>query len=560
MKQSKLILDKDYIISPIDRRLYGSFIEHLGRAVYTGIYEPAHPLADEQGFRRDVLDLVRKLNVPVVRYPGGNFVSGFRWEDSIGPKEQRPRRLDLAWKTTEPNTFGLHEFVDWAKKANTEVMYAVNLGTRDILDAQYVVEYCNHPSGTAWSDLRIKNGAKDPFNIKLWCLGNEMDGPWQTGAKTAYEYGRKANEAAKVMKWVDPTIETVACGSSGTGMPTFGTWEHEVLMQAYDNVDYVSLHRYYGNPHNDTQDFLASTMDLDEFIKTVAAICDGVKGTKHSKKTVNLSLDEWNVWYHSKNQDQDLYENKPWGTALHLLEDVYNFEDALLVGLMLITMLRNADRVKIGCLAQLVNVIAPIMTRENGGAWAQTIFYPMMDASMYGRGTSLLPKIVAGKHDTKHYNDVPDMDAAAVMDDAGNVTIFAVNRDLTEPMVLDLDLRSFGNLRPAMHSVLHHDDMKAENTESAPDVVKPVILPCPKPGDPLVLPAASWNVIRFVKGCRQRLCLWTPQGALPLDPTREFLPCPFRAIGLVTLSDCARVFIGGTQGSSSLDPFARFSW
>lgn len=206
MKQSKLILDKDYIISPIDRRLYGSFIEHLGRAVYTGIYEPAHPLADEQGFRRDVLDLVRKLNVPVVRYPGGNFVSGFRWEDSIGPKEQRPRRLDLAWKTTEPNTFGLHEFVDWAKKANTEVMYAVNLGTRDILDAQYVVEYCNHPSGTAWSDLRIKNGAKDPFNIKLWCLGNEMDGPWQTGAKTAYEYGRKANEAAKVMKWVDPTI------------------------------------------------------------------------------------------------------------------------------------------------------------------------------------------------------------------------------------------------------------------------------------------------------------------------------------------------------------------
>ncbi len=500
MKQSKLILDKDYIISPIDRRLYGSFIEHLGRAVYTGIYEPAHPLADEQGFRRDVLDLVRKLNVPVVRYPGGNFVSGFRWEDSIGPKEQRPRRLDLAWKTTEPNTFGLHEFVDWAKKANTEVMYAINLGTRDILDAQYVVEYCNHPSGTAWSDLRIKNGAKDPFNIKLWCLGNEMDGPWQTGAKTAYEYGRKANEAAKVMKWVDPTIETVACGSSGTGMPTFGTWEHEVLMQAYDNVDYVSLHRYYGNPHNDTQDFLASTMDLDEFIKTVAAICDGVKGTKHSKKTVNLSLDEWNVWYHSKNQDHDLYKNKPWGTALHLLEDVYNFEDALLVGLMLITMLRNADRVKIGCLAQLVNVIAPIMTRENGGAWAQTIFYPMMDASMYGRGTSLLPKIVAGKHDTKHYNDVPDMDAAAVMDDAGNVTIFAVNRDLTEPMVLDLDLRSFGDLRPAMHSVLHHDDMKAENTESAPDVVKPVILPCPKPGEPLVLPAASWNVIRFVKG------------------------------------------------------------
>lgn len=499
MKQAKLILDKDYVISPIDKRLYGSFIEHLGRAVYTGIYEPGHPEADEQGLRRDVLELVRKLNVPVVRYPGGNFVSGFRWEDSIGPKDKRPRRLDLAWKTTEPNTFGLHEFVDWAKKANTEVMYAVNLGTRDVLDAQYVVEYCNHPSGTYWSDLRVQNGAKDPFDIKLWCLGNEMDGPWQTGAKTAYEYGRKANEAAKVMKWVDNTIETVACGSSSTTMPTFGTWEHEVLMQSYDNVDYVSLHRYYGNPHSDTQDFLASTMDLDDFIKTVASICDAVKGTKHSKKTVNLSLDEWNVWYHSNNQDQQLYKNEPWGTALHLLEDVYNFEDALLVGLMLITMLRNADRVKIGCLAQLVNVIAPIMTREMGGAWAQTIFYPMMDASMYGRGKSLLPKIVCDKHDTKHFNDVPTMDAAATMDDEGNVTIFAVNRDLTEPMTLDLDMRSFGDMKMAMHTVLHHDDMKAENTEAHPDTVKPITVPCAKAGEPIVLPAASWNVIRFVK-------------------------------------------------------------
>ena len=486
-------------VADVPPRLFGSFVEHLGRCVYGGIYEPSHPTADENGFRQDVLDLVKELGVTCVRYPGGNFVSNYNWEDGIGPRENRPMRRDLAWHCTETNEMGIDDFYRWSQKAGTEIMLAVNMGTRGLKAALDELEYVNGAPGTAWADQRVANGIEEPMDIKMWCIGNEMDGPWQTGAKTAYEYGRKANEAAKVMKWVDPTIETVACGSSGTGMPTFGTWEHEVLMQAYDNVDYVSLHRYYGNPHNDTQDFLASTMDLDEFIKTVAAICDGVKGTKHSKKTVNLSLDEWNVWYHSKNQDQSLYENKPWGTALHLLEDVYNFEDALLVGLMLITMLRNADRVKIGCLAQLVNVIAPIMTRENGGAWAQTIFYPMMDASMYGRGTSLLPKIVAGKHDTKHYNDVPDMDAAAVMDDAGNVTIFAVNRDLTEPMVLDLDLRSFGDLRPAMHSVLHHDDMKAENTESAPDVVKPVILPCPKPGEPLVLPAASWNVIRFVK-------------------------------------------------------------
>ena len=499
MKNAKLILDKDYVISDIDKRLYGSFIEHLGRAVYTGIYEPGHATADGDGFRTDVLDLVRKLNVPVVRYPGGNFVSGFRWEDSVGPKHLRPRRLDLAWKTTEPNAFGLHEFVNWAKKANTEVMYAINLGTRGVLEAQDVVEYCNHKGGTYWSDKRITNGAADPFNIKLWCLGNEMDGPWQTGAKTAYEYGRLANEAAKVMKWVDNSIETVACGSSGLNMPTFGAWEYEVLDQCYDNVDYVSLHRYYGNAHNDTPDFLASTLDLDEFIKTVACICDTVKGKKHAKKKVHLSLDEWNVWYHSNNQDQKLYKNEPWGTALHLLEDVYNFEDALLVGLMLITMLHNADRVKIGCLAQLVNVIAPIMTREKGGAWAQTIFYPMMDASMYGRGKSLQPIITTDKHDTKHFNDVPTVDAAATMDDAGNVTIFAVNRDLAEPVKLQLDMRSFGDMVPEFHSVLHHDDMKAENTEENPDEVKPVQVPVVIEDDCIVLPAASWNVIRFLK-------------------------------------------------------------
>lgn len=499
MKKAKLVLDKDYVVSEVDKRIYGSFIEHLGRAVYTGIYEPGHPMADEEGFRKDVIDLVRKLNVPIVRYPGGNFVSGFNWEDAIGPKESRPRRLDLAWKTTETNEVGIHEFASWAKKANTDVMYAVNLGTRDPDAARNIVEYANHKGGTYWSDLRRKNGAEDPFGIKLWCLGNEMDGPWQMCSKTAVEYGRTANEAAKMMKWVDDSIELVACGSSSTGMPTFGDWELTVLNECYQNVDYVSLHRYYGNPHNDTPDFLASTMDLDDFIKTVAAICRAIKGKKHGKHEIKLSLDEWNVWYHSNQQDQSLYKNEPWGTALHLLEDVYNFEDALLVGLILITILRNADTVKIACMAQLVNVIAPIMTREKGGAWAQTIFYPMMDASLYGRGKSLLPMIQSPKGDTKHFNDVPMVDAAATMDEAGNVTIFAVNRDLEEGCALDCDLRSFGEFKAITHSVLHHDDMKAVNTEENPDEVKPVNVEAPKPGEPIMLPAASWNVIRLTK-------------------------------------------------------------
>ena len=502
MKKASMILDRDFAIGRIDPRLYGSFIEHLGRAVYGGIYEPGPPTADENGFRRDVIDMVRKLGVPVVRYPGGNVVSGFNWEDSVGPRGERPSRLDLAWFTTETNEVGLHEFVDWAKQADSEVMYAVNLGTRSPDAARNVVEYANHPSGSYWSDLRRKNGAEAPFNIKLWCLGNEMDGPWQMGHKTAYEYGRAANEAAKLMKWVDPSIELVACGSSSFTMPTFGSWEYEMLDECYENVDYVSLHRYYGNPTDNTPDFLARNMDMDSFIKTVVSICDAVGGKKHSRKKLNLSFDEWNVWYHSHAQDNEVWKQDKWNRALPLLEDVYNFEDALLAGSMLITLLRNADRVKIACLAQLVNVIAPIMTRNGGGVWAQTIYWPFMHASKYGRGTALRPVVDSPVYDCSDYDAVPLVDATATLADDGSVTLFAVNRDLDEDIELSADLRAFGDLRVAEHIVLHHDDVKAVNTEDAPDTVSPAQgAPGTLDGGRLsvVLPRLSWNVIRLVR-------------------------------------------------------------
>lgn len=501
MKKATMTLDRSYTIARIDPRMYGSFIEHLGRAVYGGIYEPGHPMADEQGFRKDVLDMVRKLNVPVVRYPGGNFVSGFNWEDSVGPVEKRPKRLDLAWFTTETNQVGMHEFADWAAKANSQVMYAINLGTRGPENARDIVEYANHPSGSKFSDMRIANGRKEPLGIKLWCLGNEMDGPWQMGQKTAYEYGRIAHEAAKMMKWVDPSIELVACGSSSSQMPTFGEWEYQMLDQCYDEVDYVSLHRYYGNPTNDTPGFLARSMDLDEFIKTVTAICDAVGGKKHSKKKVHLSFDEWNVWYHSNEQDEEIKKADKWGKALPLLEDIYNFEDALLVGSMLITFLRNADRVKIACMAQLVNVIAPIMTRDGGGCWAQTIFYPFMHASRFGRGTALRALVDTPVYDCTDYEGVPVIDATATLADDGSVTVFCVNRDMTEECLLNVDLRAFGSLRLDEHILLHHDDVKAVNTEENPDCVAPVAGPGGKLDGgkaELRIPALSWNVIRFV--------------------------------------------------------------
>ena len=500
MKKAKIVLDKDYIISSIDPRIYGSFIEHLGRAVYGGIYEPGHPQADEQGFRRDVLDMVRKLKVPVVRYPGGNFVSGFNWEDSVGPVGQRPKRLDLAWFTTETNEVGLHEFADWAKKADTQLMYAINLGTRGPENARDIVEYANHAGGSKFSDMRIANGCKDPLDIKLWCLGNEMDGPWQMGHKTALEYGRIANESAKMMKWVDPSIELVVCGSSGYDMPTFGDWELTVLDECYDNIDYVSLHRYYGNPTGDTPGFLARAMDLDDFIHSVVSICDSVKGKKHTKKQIDLSFDEWNVWYHSNEQDEEIWKREKWGQALPLLEDIYNFEDALLAGSILMTFLRNSDRVRIACLAQLVNVIAPIMTREGGGCWAQTIYWPFFHVSKYGRGKALQAIVKSPVYDCADYEGVPLIDAASVLDDEGNVTVFCVNRDMREDFEIEIDLRSFGDLKFEEHIMLHHDDVKATNSEGNPLNVAPFAGSAAKLNNGkayVVVPSLSWNVIRW---------------------------------------------------------------
>ncbi len=434
----------------------------------------------------------------MVRYPGGNFVSGFNWEDCVGPN--RPKRLDLAWFTTETNAVGMHEFCDWCGKVGASPMYSINLGTRGPEQARDVVEYANHPGGSRFSDMRIANGRKDQLNIKLWCLGNEMDGPWQMGHKTAQEYGRIANESAKMMKWVDPTIELVACGSSNLEMPTFGDWELTMLDACYDNVDYVSLHQYYGNPANDTPSFLARTIGMDDYIHTVVSICDAVKGKKHSKKTVNLSFDEWNVWYHSKEQDEEIWKRDRWGCALRLLEDIYNFEDALLVGLILITLMRNADRVKVACLAQLVNVIAPIMTRNGGGCWAQTIYWPFMQASNFGRGTAIRPVISAPTYDCKARDGVKIVDAACVLsEDERTLTVFAVNRS-NEAVELTGDLRAFGELRFKDSSALHSDDLKAVNTEAQPDTVKPGAgAQAAVDGGKFtaVLGAYSWNVLRF---------------------------------------------------------------
>ena len=499
MKQAKIIIDKDFQVSAIDKRIYGSFIEHLGRAVYQGIYQPDSPFADEQGFRKDTLEVVKELGVPVVRYPGGNFVSGYKWEDGVGPRDQRPKRIDLAWSVVETNEVGLNEFSDWAKKADAEVMMAINLGTRGVAEAMELLEYCNLDQGTHYSELRKSHGYEKPHKFKLWCLGNEMDGPWQIGHKTAQEYGRLANETAKVMKGIDPDIELVVCGSSNSGMPTFGDWEATVLDHCYDSVDYISLHTYYGDGDHDTPTFLANNLDMDRFITDVTNICDYIKAKKHSKKTINLSFDEWNVWYHSWDHDQQL---ERWTQAPHQLEDIYDFQDALLVGSMLITLLRHADRVKIACMAQLVNVIAPIMTSDTG-CWRQTIYYPYWLTCKYGRGTVLQTLVDVPTYKNKKYGNVPFVDCVAVHnEEAEELVIFAVNKNLEEEIQLHMDLRQFADYQILEHVQLHDEELYAVNTEENPNRIAPTNSDASVIADgklTATLQHKSWNMIRLGK-------------------------------------------------------------
>ena len=497
MQHSSVVIDPTLPVAEVDRRMYGSFVEHMGRCVYTGIYEPGHENADESGFRQDVSELVRELGVPIIRYPGGNFVSGYNWEDGIGPKADRPVRLDLAWRSLETNQVGVHEFADWADRVGSEVMMAVNLGSRGIDDARRLVEYCNYPAGTELSDLRRKNGAADPFGVKVWCLGNELDGPWQIGHKTAYEYGRIAREAGKVMRLVDPTIELVAVGSSHRRMPTFASWEATMLEECYDVVDHLSLHSYYEERNADRDSFLAAAVELDRFIDEAVATCDYVRAKGRHKKLITLSVDEWNVWYQTR--FAAVRDDMQWEEAPRLIEDTYSVVDAVVVGDLMISLLKHADRVKIGCLAQLVNVIAPIRSEPNGPSWRQTTFHPFALTSANGRGTVLHTAPVSPVHETKWMGEVPLLDLVAVRHDEQNsVSVFCVNRSQSEPMTVKLDVRRLGGSVRAEHVAVFDDEPDAVNSAEAPDRVTPRTLDSVSADNgtvSVVLPPLSWNML-----------------------------------------------------------------
>lgn len=495
-----ITLDPAFRIAPVRPRTFGSFVEHLGRCVYTGIHEPDHPTADEDGFRTDVLELTRELGVTSVRYPGGNFVSGYKWEDGIGPVEERPARHDLAWHTTDPNTVGLDEFMAWANKAGVEPMYAVNLGTRGVAEAVDVLQYANAPQGIALSDQRAANGHPEGYGIRMWCLGNEMDGPWQTGHKTPEEYARLATETARAMRQEDPDLELIACGSSSSSMETFGAWENIVLTEAYDFVDMISAHAYYAEHDGDQGSFLASAQDMDYFIESVVATADHVRAKLKREKRIHISFDEWNVWYQKRAESRPP-SGDDWPVAPVLLEDHYTAIDAVVVGNLLISLLRHSDRVASASLAQLVNVIAPIMTEPGGRAWKQTTFHPFALTARHASGEVLRLAIDVPTYENARFGQSDLADSVATWDEeSGELTIFAVSRATEGDLDLAVDLAAFGDLELVEALTLHHEDPYARNSADAPDTV------APKTNDTVALeggkltaalPAISWSILRL---------------------------------------------------------------
>lgn len=498
MLHASIVLDPDVRVAEVQRRTFGSFVEHMGRCVYTGIFEPDHPSADADGHRGDVLELVRDMGVTMVRYPGGNFVSNHRWEDGVGPREERPTRLDTAWHSLETNAHGLGEFVAWARKAGVEVNYAMNLGTRGVQEALDLWEYCNHPTGTYWSDLRAAHGHPEPFDIRMWCLGNEMDGPWQMGHKTAAEYGRIAAETARALRMYQPDLELVACGSSGRSMPTFGAWEATVLEHAYEQVDFISAHAYYDQASaGDLGSFLASSQDMEAYIAEVVATADHIGAKLRQRRRIDISFDEWNVW----NQQDLAVPEDDWPFAPRIAEDAYTVADAVVVGTLLITLLRHSDRVTAACQAQLVNALAPIHTEPGGAAWRLPSFYPFAHAARHARGSVLRVEADSPHYDSATHGETPVLHSVATHDpDTGEVVVFAVNRSTEEDLELRLGVRAFPDHRVVEHLVLADDDLAAVNTVDRQDRVVPRrVDQALQDGDGLRVRLApvSWNVMRL---------------------------------------------------------------
>ncbi len=457
--EARIKIDTERIIGQIDPKIYGNFTEHLGRCIEGGIFEENSPLSDNEGYRKDVLRAVKDLHVTLLRWPGGNFSSNYNWRDGIGPRNERPARLEMAWGSVEDNRFGTHEFLRYCEMINAEPYFCANLGTGSWTEAQQWVEYCNSAADTATTELRRKNGRDQPWKVKYWGLGNEMDGPWQMGHRTAEDYGKFALEAAKLMKWTDPSIKLVAAGSSNFGPNAdWIGWNRTVLEHLKHHADYLSLHMYVGNPKNDTPEFLASSLILNERIRIAEGIIRGAMSDVPNRK-MYIAWDEWNVWYRARGQGKE--------KGRDILEEHYNLEDALVVATFLNTFVNNAQIVKIANLAQLVNVIAPIFTSKQG-LFLQTIYYPLQlfAANSFGNALELFidgPTYRTETSETRISADVPYLDISAAHDQ-GTLVLNVVNRNLAEPVEASFELEDKQFAGPFEVAEVNGPDVKAMNT------------------------------------------------------------------------------------------------
>jgi alpha-N-arabinofuranosidase len=500
MTRAKVFFDKNYVVGQVDRRIAGSFVEHLRNCLYDGIHDPSHPEADTLGFRNDVKALIKELGVTAVRYPGGNFVSGYNWKDGIGPKDQRPRRREMAWHTVEANQVGINEFAAFLKELDIELLESVNLGTGTPMEAGELVDYCNGEGGSYWSDLRKQHGVKRPYGIEHWCLGNEMDGEWQINMLTAYEYARKAKETAKIIKWMDPSAKLIACGTctNEVGHKTFGEWDRIVLEEAYDYIDYLSLHRYFNyrpNIHlaypmyDDMSDIPFFFKDLQDYLDTITSVCDFVKGKNRKKKSINISFDEWGVI--TPNEAAS-------GTSSYAQ---FEFLDAIIYGGLLCTFINNADRVKIACQSLLVNVGGMITAVPGKKAIRQAVFYPFKDVALLARGFALRPVVELPEIKTNHHDMQKSLVLAATHDEEKRkLHIFIMNSDLQEDCELTLSFGSFGKLKGSCQSVLYRDNIHLVNSFDNETAIVPEIIRLQDPDNGRIIlniRKHSWNVLSF---------------------------------------------------------------
>ena len=503
--QARLIVDRNFIVDIVDKRLYGTFIEPIGNIIYGNLYNPDHPTADKNGYRKDVMTLMKELGTTLIRFPGGNYVSGYNWVDGIGPKEKRPVRFDKAWRQIDTNQMGIDEYVDYNKLLGVENMLAVNLGTGTPEEAANEVEYCNMKEGTYWSDLRKKYGHPEPHNIKLWCLGNEMDGFWQIEQKTPEDYGKKAREAAKLMKMVDPEIELVVCGSctNEKGMETYPEWDRMVLDYCYDYVDYISLHRYYSydpdvymafdNPFT-IEDLPAIAGDLNDYLDTVLAAADFIKGKKRSNKKLHISFDEWGVQTSIKVQPKGL--NWQPGPSTKRGARVTNVVDAVLFGSLLITFLNRCDRVKIAC--QSIVIGSMIAASPDGGAYRQSTFYPFKQVATYGHGMVLKQNLDSPLLETANFGQQKSVQSAVVYnEEEGIFTVFAVNLDLRNSVDLSCKFLDFAPLKLVEHLRIWDEQPLAGNTFDQQNRIVPHRVEVNQNQNTATLLPLSWNVLRF---------------------------------------------------------------